>query len=219
MAGSVVSMPVVRRNESIVDIQLQDPLGSPSIFGMYAFAAATFLVAAHMVHWFGTSQTAVVLFPAVLFFGLAEFCAATWAFQTRDVISAVMNATWGTFWAAFGILELLISSGRVNQPQGAFPELGFWFVVMAAITWAITVASRRNLGVTITLALLATGSTLEASAQIASRAQIRMLGGYFLIASAIAAWYVANGMLLRLARPSKASSATQAERKESGRAA
>jgi succinate-acetate transporter protein len=219
MAGSVGSMPTVQRNESIVDIQTRDSSTSPSILGMYAFAAATFLVATHMVHWVGTAQSTLVLFPAVLLFGLAEFHSATGSFQARDIVSVVMNATWGTFWTAFGVLELLIASGRVSRPQGAFPELGFWFIVMAAITWGITVASRRNPGVSTTLVLLAVGSTLEAIAEIAGLVQLRTLGGYFLIASAIVAWYVANGMMLQLAKRNKVRSATQPEHKESGRAA
>ena len=41
----------------------------PSILGLYAFAAATFIVAAHMAHWYGNNQSAMVLFPLVLILG------------------------------------------------------------------------------------------------------------------------------------------------------
>jgi len=41
-------------------ISLQ-PIAAPSILGLYGFAGATFMVAAHMAHWFGGTQTNMVL--------------------------------------------------------------------------------------------------------------------------------------------------------------
>ena len=43
------------------------------------------MVAANMAHWFGSSHTALLLAPFVVFFGgLAQFLAGMWAFKARD---------------------------------------------------------------------------------------------------------------------------------------
>jgi uncharacterized protein len=202
MASSVVSMPTSEHGDSGVGLRRSlEAVALPSILGMYAFAAATFLVGARMAHWYGNAQSALVLFPLVLIFGgLAQFYACTWAFQTRDTVAMAMHGTWGSFWTAYGILEILYASGRVVRPQGAFPELGFWFIAVAAITWTITAASRENKGMTAVLALLAIGSTLEAVAELIGIGGLRILAAYFLIASAIMGWYVASALMVRFGR-------------------
>jgi succinate-acetate transporter protein len=188
----------------------------PSILGMYAFAAATFIVAAHMAHWYGNAQSAIVLFPLVFFLGgLAQFYAGAWALRMNDYVALAMHGTWGAFWAAYGVLEILYASGRVVRPQGPFPELGFWFIVMAAITWGITFAPIEHKGITTLLALLAIGSTLEAIAELAGLDWLRILGGYFLIASALVAWYVGSALMMRFGKTVKAQPAIPVAHNES----
>lgn len=190
----------------------------PSILGMYAFAAATFIVAAHMAHWYGNAQSAALLFPLILFFGVAEFYAGAWAFRSGDGISGALHGTWGTFWTAFGILNLLYATGTASRPSGAFPEIGFWFIAIAAITWGVTAASGQNKGVMSLLVLLAIGSTLEAIAKLAGIAGLEMLAGYFLIASAIVAWGVATAQLVRFGKAERPHPAMPAPQSESMRA-
>ncbi|MGA8490644.1 MAG: GPR1/FUN34/YaaH family transporter [Terriglobales bacterium] len=207
MTGSVVSMQVSPQEENVV--RRSPYIALPSILGMYAFAAATFIVATRMAHWYGNAQSAIVLFPLVLIFGgLAQFYACTWGFQTRDAVAVAMHGTWGSFFTAYGILEILYASGRVVRPTGAFPELGFWFIAVAAITWAITAASRENMGVTTVLAFLAIGSSFEAVAELAGMNWLRILAGYFLLASALVAWYVASALMMRSGKKQRAQSAS-----------
>ena len=191
----------------------------PSILGMYAFAAATFIVAAHMAHWYGNAQSAALLFPLILFFGVAEFYAGAWAFRSGDGINGALHGTWGTFWTAFGILNLLFATGTASHPTGTFPEIGFWFIAIAAITWGVTAASSQNKGVMSLLVLLAIGSTLEAIAKLAGVVGLEILAGYFLIASAIVAWCVATAQLMRFGKIEKPHSAMPAPQSESMRAA
>jgi len=220
MTSQVVPMPNLQEESRPAMRAFRGATALPSILGMYAFAAATFLVAARMANWYGNAHSAIVLFPLVLFLGgLAQFYAGAWAFRMNDAVALAMHGTWGSFWTAYGILELLYASGRVVRPQGAFPELGFWFIVVAAITWAITAASRENKGITSLLALLAIGSTLEAIAELAGIGWLRMLAGYFLIASALVAWYVASALIMRFGRTAQAQSATPAAPSESVHAA
>jgi len=72
------------RTDPHAQIYLQ-PIAAPSILGLYGLAGATFMVAANMAHWFGTSATSLYLFPfAAIFGGLAQFLAGMWAFRARD---------------------------------------------------------------------------------------------------------------------------------------
>jgi succinate-acetate transporter protein len=73
--------------------------------------------------------------------------------------------------------------------------------------------------VTAVLALLAIGSTLEAIAELAGMDWLRMLAGYFLIASALVAWYVASALMMRFGKIDKAKPATPVAPSESVRVA
>ena len=208
MTNPVVPMPSSSQQE-VVQAARRPAIATalPSILGMYAFAAGTFIVAARMTHWYGNTRSAIVLFPLVLILGgLTQFYAGVWSLRANDATSMSLHCTWGSFWTAFGLLELLYSVGWVPRPQGSFSELGFWFVVMAAITWGIAFSARENKGLTTVLSLLAIGSTLEAIAELAGIGWLRILAGYFLIVSAIAAWCVATNLVMRagsLARSAK----------------
>jgi succinate-acetate transporter protein len=176
------------------------PIAAPSILGLYGFAGPTFMVAAHMAHWFGTSQTDMVLWPFAAFFGgLAQFLAGMWAFKARDGVATAMHGTWGSFWMAFGILQILVGIGKVTVPTNgaAFQALGFWFIVLAAITWAgMAAASRESSVVATVLGFLAGGSTIAAIAELVGVEGLRMLAGWLFIVSAIIAWYAATALMI-----------------------
>lgn len=218
MTNTVVSMPSPGPDDRTHTALAK--FAPPSVLGMFALAAATFVVSARMTHWYGNLHSAFVLFPLVLIFGgLAQFYAGTWAFHTRDIVALALHGTWGSFWTAYGILEILYATGRVARPTGTFSELGFWFIVVAAITWSITAAARDRTGMMTVLLLLACGSTLGAIAELAGIDSVRILAGYFLMASALVAWYVATVLMLRFVNIEKARRIEGNSATESARAA
>ena len=199
MTSTVVSMPSSKGGK-LTHMALAK-IAPPSILGMYAYAAAAFVISARWVRWYGDAQSAAVLFPLVLIFGgLAQFYAGTRSFRTRDAVSVAMHCTWGSFFTAFGILENLYATGRVVRPQGSFPELGFWFIAMAAITWSITLAARERPGMMTVAGLLASAFTLGAIAALEGSGVLQIWAGYFLMASALVAWYVATDLMRRFGR-------------------
>ncbi len=179
------------------------PVAAPSILGLFGFAGATFMVAAHMAHWFGGTQTDMALWPfAALFGGLAQFLAGMWAYKARDGVATAMHGMWGSFWMAFGILWVLIGAGKVAAPAPgqAFQALGFWFIVLAAITWAGTAAaSAESSVVTAVLGFLAAGSTVAAIGQLGGIEGLNVLAGWLFIISAIIAWYAATALMMNAA--------------------
>lgn len=175
------------------------PVAAPSILGLYGFAGATFMVAAHMAGWFGGPHTVMYLAPfAAIFGGLAQFLAGMWAFKARDGLATAMHGLWGSFWIAFGILALMFARGGLGLPGGTFPELGYWFIVAAAITWiGAWAALAENVSLFLVLAFLALGSTLEAIARLSgSMGALNMAAGYAFIVSAVVAYYTASALML-----------------------
>src|SRR5919198_595476 len=132
------------------------PIAAPSILGLFGFAGATFMVAAHLAGWYGDLRTPRFLFPfAAMFGGLAQFLAGMWAVKARDGLASAMHGTWGAFWLAYGILELLFALRVMPEPAGAFPALAFWFVILAAVTWAgAAAASATNAALVSVLTIL-----------------------------------------------------------------
>ncbi|HKV78112.1 MAG TPA: GPR1/FUN34/YaaH family transporter [Candidatus Sulfotelmatobacter sp.] len=91
MTNSVVPMPS-SQGEGRPATRAYAPVVLPSILGLYAFAAGTFIVAARMAHWYGNTQSAIVLFPLVLILGgLAQFYAGAWAFRANDAVAVAMH--------------------------------------------------------------------------------------------------------------------------------
>lgn len=199
MAGPTPVPVREMREEPVSPAQIYlQPIAAPSILGLYGFAGATFMVAAHMAHWFGTTATDLYLAPfAAIFGGLAQFTAGMWAFKARDGIATAMHGMWGSFWMAFGLLQIAFLHGTLTKPAGAFPALGYWFVVLAAITWMGMVAAfAENKALVIVLGFLAAGSTTAAIANLAGISWLNTLAGYFFIISAIVAWYTASALML-----------------------
>lgn len=174
------------------------PVAAPSILGLYGFAAATFIVASHMAGWYGDGNSALYLFPfAAVFGGLAQFVAGVVSYRARDGLATAMHGMWGSFWMAYGILYLLFALKVLTEPTGAFPELGFWFITLAAITWVGTVAaSAESAGLMTVLGVLATGATLAAIAFLTDTSWVETAAGWVLVASAVAAFYVASALML-----------------------
>ncbi|HUB80125.1 MAG TPA: acetate uptake transporter [Bryobacteraceae bacterium] len=173
------------------------PVAAPSILGLYGFAGATFMIAANLAGWYGTDRSSVYLWPfALMFGGAAQFLAGMWAFKARDGLATAMHGMWGAFWIAFGMLSFMF--GRAGIPDGAFSELGYWFIVLAAITaicaWA---ALAENVSLFLVLAFLALGSALEAISRLTGvMGALQVVTGYAFIISSLVAFYTASALML-----------------------
>jgi hypothetical protein len=174
------------------------PIAPPSILGLFGFAGATFMVAANMAGWYGTTQSGKFLFPfALTFGGIAQFAAGMWAMRARDGLATAMHGMWGSFWIGFGILELLGATGTLTLPTGTFPELGYWFLVLAVITGFGTIAALgENLGITAVLGTLTVGAAFAAVFHLLGGTGWERAAGWVLIASSFLATYTAAAMMI-----------------------
>ncbi|HTP30875.1 MAG TPA: acetate uptake transporter [Candidatus Acidoferrales bacterium] len=201
MAGEKGEMHMISEGPQ-VDAQPRvflQPIAAPSVLGLYGLAGATFMVAAWMTHWYGSSQTTLLLMPfAALFGGLAQFLSGMWAYKARDAVATAVHGMWGAFWIAFGILALILMAGKAAEPTTPFvPALGFWFIVLSAVTWVcVGAATAENKSLVTTLVFLAAGSTISAIALFTGAESLMILAGYLFIICAIAAWYTASALML-----------------------
>jgi uncharacterized protein len=181
------------------------PVAAPSILGLFGLAAATFMVAANLAGWYGDSTTTpLILAPfAFAFGGIAQFLAGMWSYRARDALATGIHGTWGAFWIAYGIYQLFVGLGTLPSTAAsplAATAFGFWFIVLAAVTWpGALAAAAESAAVMLVLLTLATGATLLAIGLIAGLTAISTIAAYFLIASAVLAWYTASAMVLEAA--------------------
>lgn len=200
MTDQEVVRPGTATGENPAQVFLQ-PIAAPSILGLFGFAVATMMVSTHMIGWYGTDQSPYYLFPFAAFFGgLAQFMAGMWAFRARDGVATAMHGMWGAFWMAYGLLYLLSAMRFLAIPAPAFPELGFWFIGLAWVTWMVAwAAGSANIGLVAVLVLLAAGSTIAAIANLMGNTGLAMVAGWLLLLSAVCAWYTASALMLESA--------------------
>lgn len=176
------------------------PIAAPSILGLAGFAGATFIVASNLAGWWGTSTSPLALAPfAAMFGGLAQFAAGMWAYKARDAIATLAHGTWGSFWLAYLVLNILVGTHVVTQPTPWYhnPEVGMWFFALAITTTIAAVAAlTEGLALTAVLGTLAAGSGITAGAFIYGSLGWAHVGGWVFVISAGCAWYMVAAMLL-----------------------
>ena len=173
------------------------PLAAPSILGYFALAAASLIVGAQMAGWYGNSGTPLYVAAFVgLFGGVTQFLSGMWAFRVRDAVATVVHGTWGAFWAAYGVLYLLVASGTLSL--GAVSQnYGFWYIPLAAITGvSVFAALADNAALSATLLVYTIGAVVAAIATLVGDANWLKVSGWVFILGALFAWYLASALLL-----------------------
>ncbi|MFD8430405.1 acetate uptake transporter [Streptomyces coelicoflavus] len=175
------------------------PIAAPSILGLFGFASSTFMVASNLAEWWGDQLVSpVILAPLVIFFGgLAQLAAGMWAYRARDGVATAMHGTWGAFWLAWGMMQLMAANGLLPLESSVTQAFGFWWIVLAVTTLFGALASLgNNFGMFLVLILLAAGSALLAAGILGEIHSLVLAAGWVLVASSAAAWYTAGAMMM-----------------------
>ena len=176
------------------------PIAAPSILGLYGFAAATFIVTAYLVGWYGTPSSPLLIFPfAVAAGGIAQGVAALFAYKARDGLATAVHGIWAAFWLAYGFLNFMIALKLIPAPlpHAAVPELGYWFFALAAITGAAALASLvESLAISAVLFPLSVGAGLLGVFYVVGGTGWQDVGGYVTMVSAFTAFYAATAMMM-----------------------
>jgi succinate-acetate transporter protein len=176
------------------------PIAAPSILGLYGFSAATFIVTAYLVGWYGKATSPLLIFPfATAAGGIAQGVAAVWAFKARDGLATAVHGIWAAFWLGYGFLNFMIALKLIPAPgaHAAVPELGYWFFALGAITAVAAFASLgESLAISSVLFPLAVGAALIGVFYTVGGTGWQKAGGYVTMASAFTAFYAASAMVL-----------------------
>lgn len=173
------------------------PIAAPSILGLFGLAGATFVIAAHMTEWAGAAHPLLLVPFAAIFGGLAQFLAGMWAYKARDGMATALHGTWGAFWIAYGVLAYFLARGTGAVPAAVFPELGYWFIVLAAITWGCMVAAvAENKAMVTVVTFLAAAATISAIGMLAAIDGLLIVAGYVFMVASLAAWYTATALMV-----------------------
>lgn len=176
------------------------PIAAPSILGLYGFAAATFMVTAYLVGWYGKATSPLLIFPfATAAGGIAQGVAALWAYKARDGLATAVHGIWAAFWLGYGFLTFMVALKLIPAPapHAAVPELGYWFFALAAITLAGAIASlAESLALTAVLLPLWVGAAFLGVFYTVGGSTWETVAGYVTMASAFTAFYTATAMML-----------------------
>ena len=178
------------------------PIAAPSILGLAGFSVATMMVATIQAGWWGSLTDLTVVAPFAAFFGgLAQFMAGMWSYRARDAIATLAHGTWGAFWMAFGLLEILIAAHVLPAPvpDAVNIPFGLWFIGLAYITGSAALASlTKGLGLFAVLSTLAVGSAFTAVGLLTGgfTSGWTHAGGWLFVFSAGFAWYMVTAMLM-----------------------
>lgn len=177
-------------------------VSAPSAMGLYGFSAATLIVAGNLAGWYGPpTHSGVFYAPFCLAFGgIGQFLAAMWSYKARDTIATVAHSIWGTFWIGYGIMWLMLGAHALALPPtaktGHWVTFGMWFVMLGLLTMGTAFAAMgKNIGLFVTLALLAAGSDLVAAGLIGGFKTTLIVGGWVLVASVGAAVWTATALM------------------------
>jgi succinate-acetate transporter protein len=158
----------------------------PGPLGLGAFAGTTFILSMINSHLVGPLSTPAVFGVALVYGGVVQLLAGMWEFRTGNTFGAVVFSSFGAFWISIYIL--LHSTVLVPRAAGSTVGLFLWMWTIFAILMLI--ASLRTSGVVVLIfvLLVITFIFLSIGASGGS-ANTTKIGGYFGLATAVAAWY------------------------------
>jgi len=169
------------------------PIAAPSAMGFAAFFASTWILSTWLCSWWGAPNSLGNIFPFVAIFGgVGQIVAGTVGYMARDNMATVFHWAWGSFYFAFGLLEILKLFGlAVTLDRYAKDEsFGMWLVCVAAISWCCFLAGfARDIITLVTLFLLSSGTTVLFAGYFAGSETTIKVAAYILMVSALAALY------------------------------
>ena len=176
------------------------PVAAASILGLLAFAGAMFVAGAEYAGWIPGPEGYRIMGPFLAMFGLAQLLAAMWSYRARDGLSTAFHGMWGVFWLALGLVNVMYAfgvGGAAPAAQQGIPMLGYWYVVITAVSLACALAALATNGAFLSTAAIAAASTgLMAIGMFAGSLATVQVAGYFFIFAAIAAVYSGTAVLL-----------------------
>ncbi|GAC1640068.1 MAG: GPR1/FUN34/YaaH family transporter [Ktedonobacteraceae bacterium] len=167
-------------------------VANPGPLGLSAFALTTFVLSCVNAGLLAATDVKIVIGLALFYGGLAQLLAGMWEFRTGNTFGATAFSSYGAFWIAVGGS---VQFGWITS-HAAF---GFFLLGWTIFTFIMFLGTLRSNGALIAVfALLLLTFILLTIGEFGGGTGV--LGGYFGILTAIAAWYTALAGVLSSAR-------------------
>jgi len=180
------------------------PVAPPATLGLFGFFASTMVVSTWILGWWGSpAGSPPTMFEiAATFGGLVQFAAGVWSFRARDYIGSGLLTMWGSYWMAWGLLQLLAAVHVTKIPPLDVAQPGFavWFIPLAVFTtWGAVAAARENIPLFLVLATVGIGSGCVCGGFWAGSTGWIDTGAWLFVFGACFAWYTGAMVLLEYA--------------------
>jgi succinate-acetate transporter protein len=164
-------------------------VADPGPLGLAAFALTTFVLSMFNAELVSKAGEPIVLGLALAYGGLAQLLAGMWEFRTGNTFGAVAFTSFGAFWISFWAYDAFFASEIPNKVDASH-AVGLYLIAWGIFTAYMFVASlRTTAAISVVFALLATTFFLLGIGNSATDTDIVRLGGFFGLATAVAAWY------------------------------
>lgn len=195
-AGPVaVSMPASEIRH--LQDQQQVTVAEPAPLGLFGFAAGTIAIG-YVLAGFTAHSAQIGTAPALLVFaGVAQFLAGMWAYRKGNTFAATAFCSYGANNIVVSVFLLLQAGGLIHKGHGTDVTLAIELFSFAYISLMIGVAALRLNPVFVSILwTLVPGFTLSGLGVIGEPQIIGHIGGYWLIASAVLAFYAAGALVV-----------------------
>jgi len=188
------SLPEMRTIEAVH----QATLAESAPMALFGFATGTFLVALLLSGLMPAATGMMAVVPALLFFaGVGQFIGGLFALSRGSTFGA-------TAFCSFGMGNVIVASYAWMQQAGVIPTgtesttlLGMGLFCFAYIALSLAIAAlRTNVAYFLTVLALVPGYALVAATDVGAAPVVGQIGGWFLIAAALLAFYSGGAVVI-----------------------
>jgi hypothetical protein len=163
-------------------------IADPAPLGLAAFALTTFVLSFFNAGLVSDKGEPVVLGLALAYGGIAQLLAGMWEYRNNNTFGATAFSSFGAFWISFFILVQFQEDKIPTANAG--DAVGLYLIAWGIFTTYMLVASLRvSAAVMLVFLLLAVTFFLLGIGDSSGTDSITKAGGWFGIATAIAAGY------------------------------
>ena len=163
-------------------------IADPAPLGLAAFALTTFVLSFFNAGLVSDKGEPVVLGLALAYGGIAQLLAGMWEYRNNNTFGATAFSSFGAFWISF-FVYVQFQADKIPTAN-AGDAVGLYLIAWGIFTTYMLVASLRvSAAVALVFLLLAVTFFLLGIGDSSGTESITKAGGWFGIATAIAAWY------------------------------
>jgi uncharacterized protein len=162
---------------------------NPAPLGLAGFALTTFVLSMFNSGLVSDKGEPIVFGLALAYGGIAQLLAGMWEFRTGNTFGATAFSSYGAFWLSFWAFVTFFAKD-ITSPTDTGHAVGLYLIAWGIFTSYMFIASlRTTAAVALVFILLAITFIVLGIGDASASSGITKLGGWFGIATAIAAWY------------------------------